>query len=523
MPILKPIHFIFYLLLLVCLSPTFMTTDKGYRPYDELHTESRLDTLLSGEQLANLYCKMCHEFPEPKLLDKETWINSVLPNMGLRMGVKIPGVDPFAGTPKEDLEIVKSLGVYPEAPIISDADWNKIIEYYKKEAPEEPIKINSEAPISNLVHFNVDKVFINNKGFPQTSLLEFNRFNATLYLGEANNLIHVLDDKMQLKSTRRLISPAVDIEFKADGAIKLLTIGKFDPSDQNLGELNSIQRGSSNQNIRLPDLPRPVSFSSGDLNGDDKEDVVICGFGHNRGKLLLYDNFDPGKASILKNEPGSRMVEINDFNNDNKPDLMVLMAQAREQISIFYNKGQHKFEEKVVLRFPPVYGVSYFELVDFNNDGYMDILLTNGDNWDYSVIRKNYHGIRIYLNDGRDNFENTFFYPLYGASKAIARDFDNDGDLDIAASAFYHNDDNPEHSFIYLLNSGSLNFTAYATPEASLGKWLTMDVGDYDRDGDLDIFLGSYFHTFGEYVKQVAKGAADFPNLLVLTNNSITN
>ena len=202
---------------------------------------------------------------------------------------------------------------------------------------------------------------------------------------------------------------------------------------------------------------------------------------------------------------------------------MVLMAQAREQISIFYNKGQNKFEEKVVLRFPPVYGVSYFELVDFNNDGYMDILLTNGDNWDYSVIRKNYHGIRIYLNDGRDNFENTFFYPLYGASKAIARDFDNDGDLDIAASAFYHNDDNPEHSFIYLLNSGSLDFTAYATPEASLGKWLTMDVGDYDRDGDLDIFLGSYFHTFGEYVKQVAKGAADFPNLLVLTNNSITN
>jgi hypothetical protein len=455
---------------------------------------------------------MCHQFPEPELLDKTTWINSVLPNMGLRMGIKIPGVDAFAGTPKEDLDLVKSLGIYPDSPIINEEQWNKIIDYYKAEAPSEPIeqKIKS-VTTNNLPLFKSEKVFINSKGFPRTSMLKFDESADLLYVGDANNLIYVLDNKMTLKKTWKVPSPAVDIDFQLNSSPRILTIGKFSPSDQKLGSLLY-------NKMTIQNLPRPVNFTTGDINMDKKEDVVICGFGHNTGKLVWYDNFDLEKEHVLKNSPGARKTVIEDLNNDNKPDIMVLMAQANEQISIFYNKGNDTFEEKIVLKFPPVYGVSYFELVDFNNDGYKDILLTNGDNWDYSIIRKNYHGIRIYLYDGHNNFENSFFYPMYGASKAIARDFDKDGDLDIAASAFYSNEDNPGQSFLYLSNNGNMNFDAYSTSEAALGKWLTMDAADLDNDGDIDIFLGSYFHTFGEYYKQVAKGTSTFPQLLVLTN-----
>ena len=64
-----------------------------------------------------------------------------------------------------------------------------------------------------------------------------------------------------------------------------------------------------------------------------------------------------------------------------------------------------------------------------------------------------------------------------------------------------------------------MNFNPYSTPEVASGKWLTMDAADFDNDGDIDIFLGSYFHTFGEYYKQVAKGVSSFPQLLVLKNN----
>lgn len=504
------IAFSFLILILINLNIFNNSNISSYAPISNIKSN---DTTFSGKQLAKIYCKICHQFPEPELLDKNTWKNNVLPNMGLRMGIKITGVNPFAGTPKEDLELVKSLGIYPDTPILTNEQWDKIKTYYINEAPNKPLeqKITSKKA-TNLPLFETKKIFINNKGFPRTSMLKFDENSNLLYVADASNLVYILDNNMTLKKTWKLPSPAVEIDFPQNNSPRILTIGKFSPSDQKLGSLIY-------KNKKIEHLPRPVDFAIGDLNMDNKEDVIICGFGHNTGKLFWYENFDVEKEHVLKEVPGARKVEITDLNNDGKPDIVVLMAQAYEQVSIFFNKGDNVFEEKVVLEFPPVYGVSYLELVDFNNDGYQDILLTNGDNWDYSIIRKNYHGIRIYLNDGNNNFENAFFYPLYGASKALARDFDNDGDLDITASAFYSYEDDPEQSFVYLSNDGNMNFKAFSTPEASSGKWLTMDAADYDKDGDIDIILGSYFHTFGEYFKQVSKGVSSFPQLLVLTNN----
>ena len=296
----------------------------------------------------------------------------------------------------------------------------------------------------------------------------------------------------------------------------MLSIGSVAPSDQAQGQLLSLD-GDPNA-LNIPQLARPIQFAAGDLNEDGKEDIVICSFGNNRGKLAWYESGDVTKEQVLSALPGSRRVEIKDFNGDQKNDLMVLRSQAYEAISIFYNRGKGQFEEKIVLQFPPVYGSSYFELADFNQDGFQDILLTNGDNWDYSAILKPYHGARVYLNDGRDNFKEAFFYPLYGCSKAMARDFDNDGDIDIAAISFYADLENPAQGFIYLSNEGNLHFKAFSTPEAALGKWLTMEAGDFDKDGDVDIVLGSYFHTVGEVTKLIVQGVSTFPQLLVLYN-----
>src|ERR1051325_6449651 len=40
-----------------------------------------------GEQLARVYCGTCHLFPEPALLDQQTWVNGALRRM-----VPLPGV-----------------------------------------------------------------------------------------------------------------------------------------------------------------------------------------------------------------------------------------------------------------------------------------------------------------------------------------------------------------------------------------------------------------------------------------------
>jgi hypothetical protein len=159
-------------------------------------------------------------------------------------------------------------------------------------------------------------------------------------------------------------------------------------------------------------------------------------------------------------------------------------------------------------------------LADFNKDGHPDILLTNGDNWDLSPIKKYYHGIRILMNDGQNNFKQTWFYPCYGAEKAIARDFDLDGDLDIAAIAFSDDLPKTEQGFIYLKNDGKMNFTAFSTPDAANGKWITLEAADLDHDGDEDIIIGSFVYSVGEMSKIVGKGVDKFPSFVVLWNKS---
>ncbi|MCP4978616.1 MAG: VCBS repeat-containing protein, partial [Maribacter sp.] len=86
------------------------------------------------------------------------------------------------------------------------------------------------------------------------------------------------------------------------------------------------------------------------------------------------------------------------------------------------------------------------------------------------------------------------------------------------ASSFYSDLKNPEESFVYLNNNGQLNFTASFLPEAAYGKWITMEVGDLDNDGLLDVMLGSFLMNFTEMGKVFANtGTTTFPQGLLLT------
>src|SRR6185312_14919968 len=92
------------------------------------------DSILPGKRLALKYCTLCHLFPEPSLLDKKTWINNVLPNMGLRLGIR-ESKDPYADLLPEEQPVLKKMNVYPAVPLINKDDWKKIVQYFEHEAP----------------------------------------------------------------------------------------------------------------------------------------------------------------------------------------------------------------------------------------------------------------------------------------------------------------------------------------------------------------------------------------------------
>ena len=150
----------------------------------------------------------------------------------------------------------------------------------------------------------------------------------------------------------------------------------------------------------------------------------------------------------------------------------------------------------------------------------MDILYTNGDNADLSISLKAYHGIRIFMNDGKNNFNQTYFYPMFGASKALAADFDLDGDLDIAAISFFTSStQKPNEGFLLLKNEGNYQFKISTFKESNQGKWMVMDVGDMDKDGDLDIILGSFLKEGMSYLK--SKEGKTLPSAIILENKKI--
>jgi hypothetical protein len=438
------------------------------------------------EQLAKTHCSSCHAFPDPTLLDKKTWENSVLPKMAFRMGLDYSQLESVS---EGDQPFV--MQVLPANATISVEEWEAIKNYYITLAPDSLPRpqVTQEKPLGQ---FEVSTFQFSDNPHPTVCLLEADTVNKTIYVGTRLSKLYKLDFNFKQTDQFQLASAPSDVIFSNEG-LNILTMGIMDPNDQPKGSLNLLDEEKRTINKIIDSLKRPASMEQVDLNNDGLKDYVICAFGNYTGALLAFENIGANrfKRHTMSYLPGARNVIIRDYNNDGLPDVFALLTQGDEQIIQFTNKGNFDFKQNSLLRFSPVYGSSYFDIADFNNDGQSDILYTNGDNADYSEILKPYHGVRIFLNDGHDSFKESWFYAMDGASKALAHDFDKDGDLDIAAFSFFPDfAKTPERSFIYFENTGS-GFTAHVTPMATSGRWLVMEIVDLDNDKDSDILLGS--------------------------------
>ncbi len=254
------------------------------------------------------------------------------------------------------------------------------------------------------------------------------------------------------------------------------------------------QKSANNASLLLTKLLRPTQTLQHDMDNDGQSELITCEFGVIEGKLSVWKRNASGtyEANVLSATPGALRTVVVDWNKDGMSDLMTLFAQGDERIVLYLNKGNLKFEEKTLLRFPPVFGSSYFDVVDMNKDGRLDILYTCGDNADLSVIFKPYHGLYVFENQGKGGFRQSYFYPINGAYKVAPADVDADGDLDLVSIAFYDDiDTNPQTNVLYFENQKG-KFKPWSIPIGRMGRWLTLDTGDIDGDGDIDFALGSH-------------------------------
>ncbi|WP_159470859.1 VCBS repeat-containing protein [Dyadobacter sp. 3J3] len=453
------------------------------------------NTLAQSEALAKLRCTSCHMFPDPSLLDKKTWRDGIMPAMAEHFGIEVLQGNVYLPHKNSTLSI---------------KEWHGILRYYETLAPDSLKPETSQDKISDWAVFKLKTPDPDSSQVAATIMTGINPKEKKIFTSSLNySALFEWNTLLKPSLVTELSTSAVDINFPEHGPFEsiITCMGGMRALDNTKGDVIGItdKKGSQNVNI-AKDLIRPIQTQVLDYNKDGLTDYLVCSFGHNFGGLYILQQLPDKsfKRVTVREVPGSTQSVIVDFNKDGWPDIMTLFAHANEGIWLFINDKKGGFVEKNILRFPPVFGSSSFQLIDINKDGRQDIIYTAGDNSDYSRILKPYHGLYVFLNKegknkGSFHFEKSYFSQLNGATKAMAADFDKDGDIDIATIAFFSDfKSKPYDTFTYFENETKtgLKFKAHSIPISDKGRWICMDVNDYDGDGDMDIVLGNYSKGF---------------------------
>jgi len=224
----------------------------------------------------------------------------------------------------------------------------------------------------------------------------------------------------------------------------------------------------------------------GDVNGDKKLDVVV-----NEESVGAVVFLNQGTGTFVANSTpvgslamsGASNVLLADINNDKKLDIV--MPDMFGNVSTFLGKNNGTFTTG------PAYpletasnSASYLvALGDFNGDGTVDLLDTNGvNNATVSLGR----GDGSFRTGQAYNYTTAFFT----GHNVVAADFNGDGFPDAAYSSVPLNTGTDRQSFALLLGSahGSLGAPSYiAAGSCSANQTDSIVAGDVNGDGKPDV------------------------------------
>jgi hypothetical protein len=396
-------------------------------------------------------CSKCHVPPQPQYLPRGMW----------RLRIQEMAQRSLMGT-----------GVTPgEESVLWQMDTAQFVRYFEARSPAtlplpEPwpagesglrLEKRTMAPagaatvpvVANTRFFDLD-------GDGELEIVACDMGHGVVYLGDPNR------GDGALRVIAKIPNPdhAEMLDLDKDGKQDLLIadLGDFMPGDHEKGSIVWLRQTTPLEFEAIPlvtGIARTADVQAGDFDGDGKLDLAVAAFGwHTVGGIWVYENRTTDWKSPqfegypVDARPGGIHVPIVDLNGDGRLDFVALISQQYEHVVAFINRGPGRgFRPETVFR---------------------------------AVV------------------------PVWGSSGIQLVDMDGDGDMDVVAAAFLPNAEHP--AFQLLERQGNL------APFTSLG-WLeqtrpgvfvpraietgklthtTLDLGDFDGDGDVDIVTGNF-------------------------------
>jgi hypothetical protein len=291
-----------------------------------------------------------------------------------------------------------------------------------------------------------------------------------------------------------------DFDNDGDKDLIVAVLGVLFPNNNKIGSVIVLENdGKTNftKHIVIEKIARVADVRAGDLDGDGDVDLVTAQFGYDDGETSWIENLGNWKFKnhSLQNISGPLNVELIDIDMDNDLDIISLVTQEWEEIYCFINNGKGVFTSKLLWGSSNEdFGSSGISISDINMDGKPDILYTNGDAFDYiPPLPRPWHGVQWLENKGDLNFQYHRICNFPGAFSARATDIDADNDIDLFSVSGFNIWDKPNsESLIWIENDGNNTFTTH-TLAKSPTHLITMELGDFNNDGHMDLVTGGVY------------------------------